>query len=95
MTYTIKATAPTAYQLSSLAAFNIGTNKNGNGSYSGEQTFETKEAAEQYLITRVDIYNDQDPEGTEKKLAEMYNNIKQNGFLTLDAVTARIEELNS
>jgi hypothetical protein len=92
MTYTIKATAPTAYQVSSLSAFNIGVKKNGNGSYSGEQAFETKEAAEQYLIKRADIYNDQDPEGTEEKLAEMHNDIKQYGLLTLDAVTARIEE---
>lgn len=93
MTYTIKATAPTAYQLSSLAAFNIGTNKNGNGSYSGEQSFETKEAAEQYLINRADLYNDEDPEGSEEKLSKMYNEIKQHGRLTLDAVTARIEEI--
>lgn len=92
MTYTITATAPTAYQLSSLRAFNIGAKKNGNGSFTGEESFDTKEAAEQYLIKRADMYNDEDPEGSEEKLAEMHNNIKQYGFLTLDAVTARIEE---
>lgn len=92
MTYTIKATAPTAYQFSSLSAFNLNTTKNGNGSHSGELAFDSRDAAEQHLIKRADIYNDQDPEGTEERLAKMYNDIKQYGRLTLDAVTAHIEE---
>lgn len=92
MTYAITATAPTSYQINSLRAFNLDVKKNGNGSFTGELAFETKEEAEQYLIKRADIYNDQDPDGTEERLTEMYNDIKQNGSLTLDAVTARIKE---
>lgn len=90
--FKITATAPTTYQLSSLRAFNLDTKKNGNGSITGELAFETKEEAEQHLIKRADMYNDQDPEGTDEKLAEMHNDIKKYGHLTLDAVTARIEE---
>lgn len=93
MSFKITATAPTSYQISSLRAFNLDVTKNGNGSHTGEQTFETKEAAEQHLIKRADMYNDQDPEGTEEKLAEMHNDIKKYGCLTLDAVTAHIEEI--
>ena len=93
MSYKITATAPTTYQFNSLRAFNLDTKKNGNGSHTGELTFESKEVAEQYLIKRADIYNDQDPEGTKERLAEMYNDIKHYGRLTLDAVTARIEEI--
>lgn len=91
MAFKITATAPTTYQLSSLRAFNLDTKKNGNGSHSGELTFESKDAAMEHLIKRADMYNDQDPEGTEERLAEMYNDINQFGQLTLDAVTAHIE----
>lgn len=92
MTYTIKATAPTAYQLQSLIAFAIGSDKNGNGSFTGEKEFDTDEEAKEYLKGRASVYNDEDPCGSDERLAKMYANIDRYGMLTLDAVTARIEE---
>jgi hypothetical protein len=91
--FQITATAPTTYQYSSLSAFNLDNKKNGNGSHTGTLRFETEDKAKEYLKKRADMYNSEDPEGTEERLAEMYNDIDQHGFLTLDAVTARIEEL--
>ncbi len=88
----ITATAPTVYQLNSLAAFNLGHKKNGNGSFTGIQTFENEEAAKEYLKSRADLYNEQDPEGSPEKIQNMYNDI-QRGSLRLDAVTAHIEDL--
>jgi hypothetical protein len=93
MTFKITATAPTVYQLQSLRAFGIGADKNGNGSYTGEKECETEEEAKVYLKGRAAMYNDDDPEGTEERLADMYNDIEQYGRLTLDAVTAHIESI--
>jgi hypothetical protein len=92
MKVTIKATAATAYQVSSLSAFNIGAKKNGNGSFSGHKEFDSEEAAKEYLKSSADKYNDEDPEGTDERLADMYADI-EHGQLTLDAVTAHIEEV--
>ena len=92
-TYTINATAPTTYQLQSLRAFGIGADKNGNGSYTGQKDFETEVEAKEYLKSRAAMYNDEDPEGTEERLAGMYDSIEQFGSLTLDAVTAHIQQI--
>jgi len=91
MTYTIIATAPTVYQLSSLKAFGMGANKHGNGSFSASQEFDSEDEAKQYLRKRAEMYNSNDPYGTEERLADMYRDIEY-GVLTLDAATAHIEE---
>jgi len=84
MTVKITATAPTIYQLNSLSAFNIGTTKNGNGSYSGSETFGTIKEARQYLKDKaVDYY-----EGDKRQIQR---NLGKNS-LTIDAVTAHIEK---
>lgn len=93
MTYTINATAPISYQLQSLRAFGIGADKNGNGSFYGEKEFETEKEAKEYLKSRADMYNDEDPAGSDERLADMYNSIEKYGSLTLDAVTAHIEKV--
>lgn len=93
MTYTITATAPTVYQLNSLNAFGMGAKKNGNGSFSASMNFDSIEEAWAYLENRAHMYNDQDPEGTPEKLAEMLEDIDDRNFLRLDAVTAHIEEV--
>ena len=94
MTFKITATAPTTFQLQSLRAFGIGADKNGNGSFSGEKEFETVDEAKEFLKNRASMYNDGDPEGTEEHLADMCDSIDRYGSLTLDAVSAHIEEVN-
>lgn len=86
----IKATAPTAYQLNSLIAFRIGYTKLAGGSYQGVREFESLEAAKKHLKACADAYNDDDPCGSEERLADMYADIEK-GHLTLDAVKASIE----
>lgn len=93
MIFQIEATAPTSYQLRSLRAFQLKENNNGNGSHTGILFFESEEEAKQYLMTKADKYNDEDPNGSFEKLSEMYGDIER-GALTLDAVTAYISELN-
>lgn len=89
--YTIKATAPTAHQLTSLRRFGMEVKKHLNGSFSAQQEFETEEEAKGYLRKRADMYNMDDPEGGDERLAEMYDNI-EHGSLRLDAAYATIEE---
>ena len=93
MKHVIKATAPTAYQLTSLNAFGMGNNKTGNGSYWAEKEFETEQDAKAFLATRAELYNDEDPNGSEDRLNDMLNSIMNQKTLTLDAVTAYIEEV--
>lgn len=92
MSYIITATAPTAYQLSSLNAFGMGYVKNGNGSFSASMRFESEEEAKSFLEKRAELYNDADPEGTDAKLAIILSDIKNYGTLRLDAVTAYLNE---
>lgn len=88
MKYIITATAPTSYQLNSLRAFNL----NGTG-MTRTMEFGSEEEAKDYLKTRADKYNDEDPCGSEERLEEMYSDI-ESGSLRLDAVSAYIEEQN-
>ena len=89
----ITATAPTAYQVQSLSAFGMGYKANGNGSYSASMSFETIDAAKEYLRSRADMYNYESADGSEISLLEMYEDIN-NGYLTLDAVTAFVNTIN-
>lgn len=55
-------------------------------------SFDSEDEAKEYLTKRADKYNDEDPNGREERLVDMYADI-QNGCLTIDAVTAHIEEV--
>lgn len=87
----ITAIAPTGYQLKSLTHFGMGYKKNMNGSFYAEKEFDSEEEAKEYLRQRADIYNNDDPCGSEDRLNDMYNDVER-GCLTLDAVTASIDE---
>lgn len=90
--YKIIAIAPTSYQLDSLRAFGLNINSRGSGSYFSEKEFNTEEEAKQYLVTRAEKYNDEDPNGSQERLDYMLKDISY-GVLTLDGATARIEEV--
>ena len=89
--YIINATAPTVYQLNSLIAFGMGWKKHLDGSFSASKEFQNENEAKNYLRNRADQYNGEDPNGNEIRLADMYYCIEK-GHLTLDAVTAHIED---
>lgn len=93
--YRITAKAPTTYQLNSLLAFGMGIKTVCNGSYWAEKEFDTKEQAQDYLKNCADIYNNEDPDGTDERLADMMEGIKNSNCLKLDAVTAYIKEIES
>lgn len=87
-TFKIKAIAPTSYQLRSLLAFGMQYKALGNGSYVAiSEIFDTEEEAKAYLEKRADMYYE-----NENELNEALSDIEC-GVLTLDAVTARIEEI--
>jgi hypothetical protein len=90
----IIATAPTAYQLNSLNAFNLGMKQNGNGSFTGSSDFDTIVNARKHLIEQANRYNDSDGYGSPKILKEMIKDIKKHNCLSLDAVTAHICEID-
>lgn len=89
----ISATAPTAYQLQSLRHFGMEVSKNGNGSYSASQDFDTEFEAKRFLVQRADYYFDGNSDNDEKDLIEALDSIEKHGVLTLDAVTAGMEEI--
>lgn len=89
MSFKITATAPTVYQTSSLRAFNIGCEKVGNGSYHGEQLFDTEEQAKQFLRQRALLYYDQFEGQADDYLAIIDRSL----CLEIDAVTAFIREV--
>lgn len=89
MTHKITATAPTVYQKRSLSFFNLNEKANGNGSFTGTMDFNSEEAAKDYLISRAEMYYDE----YEGQVDEHIEDIKKYGVLTIDAVTARIEEI--
>ncbi|MFZ1786721.1 MAG: hypothetical protein WAT92_00355 [Saprospiraceae bacterium] len=90
MTHRITATAPTAYQYQSLCKFNLNNNKNGNGSFTGTMDFYSEQDAKDYLINRAEMYYDE----YEGQVDEHIEDIEKYGVLTIDAATARIEEID-
>lgn len=87
--FKITATAPTAYQYSSLSHFGLPIKKNveGLGSFTGSETFDTEAEAKAYLTKRAEMYFDNQVE-LEEALEQV-----ENGYLTIDAVTASIDEV--
>lgn len=85
----ITATAPTSYQYNSLSRFGMTIKKNGNGSFSSEQVFDSEEEAKAYLVERAERYYDE----FEGQVNEHLQDIEKYGMLTIDAVTARMEEI--
>lgn len=84
----ITATAPTAYQFNSLLAFGMEYRKNANGSFTASQEFDTFEEAIEHLVERAESFYDED----EDALNYWLNEIQTRHCLTLDAVTAGIDE---
>ena len=89
--FKISATAPTAYQYNSLSRFGMKIKKNGNGSFSSEQLFDSEEEAKDYLVERAERYYGE----YEGQVDEHLQEIKKYGMLTIDAVTARIDEVEN
>ena len=89
----ISATAPTAYQLQSLRHFGMEVKKHGNGSYTAHQDFDTEKEAKEYLEQKAQMYFDGNSDNDEQDLIEAFDSIEKHGVLTLDAATARIDEI--
>jgi hypothetical protein len=89
--FKITATAPTVYQIQSLRHFGMNVKENGNGLFSSEQIFDSEEAAKAYLVERAEKYYDE----FEGQVQEHLEDIKKYGMLTIDAVTARIDEVDN
>ena len=89
----ITATAPTAYQLQSLRHFGMEVKKHGNGSYTAHQDFDTEKEAKEYLEQKAQMYFDGNSDNDEQDLIEAFDSIEKHGVLTLDAATARIDEI--
>jgi hypothetical protein len=89
MTHRIVAVAPTIYQKSSLSSFNLDERVNGNGSFTGTKDFASEEEAKEYLIKRAEMYYDE----YEGQVEGHIEDIQKHGSLTLDAVTAKIVEI--
>lgn len=87
--FKITATAPTAYQYNSLSRFGMNIKKRGNGSFTSEQVFDSEEEAKAYLVERAERYYDE----YEGQVDEHLEDIEKYGQLTIDAVTAHIEEV--
>lgn len=85
----IQAIANTSYQLSSLNSFNLENHMTTRGNIVGEGYYDTLEEAEQYLITRAEMYYDESPGQVDKYIEQ----IKKYGSLEIDAVTAYIHEI--
>lgn len=91
MKTTIIATAPSVYQMQSLRAFNLEVKMHGYDSgATGTLAFPTRVEAKEHLRRCARTYNENDPQGSHKRLREMYQHIER-GHLTLDAVTASIQ----
>lgn len=89
-THKIVATAPTVYQSRSLSHFNLNTKKNMSGSITGTMDFYSEDDAKDYLEERARMYYDDN----EEKLNEALEDVKL-GYLTLDAVTAKVIEIEN
>jgi hypothetical protein len=89
-THRIVAVAPTTYQSRSLSHFNLNNKKNFGGSITGTMDFIDEEEAKDYLRNRAHIYYDE----YEGQVDEHLEAIESIGMLTIDAVTARIIEID-
>lgn len=89
----ITATAPTSYQLQSLRHFGMEIKKHLHGSYFSTQDFDTEKEAKEYLKTRAELYFDGNSDNDEVNLIDELDSIEKHGVLTLDAVTAGMEEV--
>ena len=89
----ITATAPTSYQLQSLRHFGMEIKKHLHGSYFSTQDFDTEKEAKEYLKTRAEMYFDGNSDNDEVNLIDALDSIEKRGVLTLDAVTADMEEV--
>ena len=89
----ITATAPTSYQLQSLRHFGMEIKKHLHGSYFSTQDFDTEKEAKEYLKTRAELYFDGNSDNDEVNLIDALDSIEKHGVLTLDAVTADMEEV--
>ena len=89
----ITATAPTSYQLQSLQHFGMEIKKHLHGSYFSTQDFDTEKEAKEYLKTRAELYFDGNSDNDEVNLIDELDSIEKHGVLTLDAVTADMEEV--
>ena len=89
----ITATAPTSYQLQSLRHFGMEIKKHLHGSYYSTQDFDTEKEAKEYLKTRAEMYFDGNSDNDEVNLIDALDSIEKRGVLTLDAVTAGMEEV--
>ncbi len=85
-TFKITATAPTSYQLNSLTRFRLSEGGKSGGAFYGWQYFTTEEEAKDYLTNIAENHYE-----NENELKEALADI-DNGVLTIDAVTAYIEE---
>jgi hypothetical protein len=85
----ITATAPTSYQLRSLHSFGLRVNGHPGGYFTINEQFDSLEDAMEHLRGQAYKYNEEDPEGSDERLKEMYDSIEA-GYLELDAVMAHI-----
>ena len=86
--FLITASVPTAYQYSSINSFGMEVKKHGDGSYSANKEFDSRDEALVYLENRALLYADNDEE-----YQKMREQIEKHGLLTIDACTAMIEEV--
>ena len=87
--FKVTAKAPTVYQTNSLRRFGMAIKEMGNGSFLSEETFDSEEEAKDYLVKRAEMHYDE----FEGQVNEHLSTIENNGYLEIDAVTARIEEV--
>ena len=86
--FKITAVAPTSYQINSLRLFGLNVKSYPNGSYVGEEIFDTEEEAKNYLKQRAEMYFED-----EESLNDALKDIERYGSVYLDAVCGSIEEV--
>jgi len=90
----IKAVAPTVYQHKSLTLFWLDIKNKPDGSFLGIKQFETEAEAKDYLKQRLGSHF-LNSDMTEETHNELNDGIIKTGTLTLDAVTAKITEIEN
>lgn len=83
----IIASAPTTYQLTELNYFNLNKIESELSGIHAEKEFSSTEKAKEHLRTIAEEYFE-----TEKECNSAFSQIENYGTLTLDAITATIEE---